>query len=262
MIQNFSKKLRKTDLSTNDESCEKELEIDANQNCIGNTSTSIEQNVDKMKMFSEYNEKIIKGNKSWIKSRLKEDPNYFVKLSQPQTPKYLVIACSDSRVVVNEFTATEPGDVFTHRNIGNLVISTDFNCQSVIQYAVDYLKVEHILIIGHTDCGAVRAALSDSYHGLIDQWLKNIREVAEKHFFDLNSENSKEEIVKKLIELNVKEQCLNMCKNPIIQKAWDSGRSLYVHGYLFEMESGKLRELKNLQQQWKDIQDIYKFKFR
>jgi carbonic anhydrase len=233
-------------------------------NCISGTNIGAEE-ITKLKKrrddFKEFHKKIIIGNKIWREKKITEDPNYFQKLSRPQSPKYLVIACSDSRVVVNEFIQTEPGDVFTHRNIGNLVVSTDFNCQSVIQFAIEYLKVEHILVIGHTDCGAVKAALSDSHHGLIDHWFMKIRHVAEKHVNLLNLAQSKEEILRGLIELNIREQCLNLCKNPIIQKAWDSGQNLYIHGCIFEMESGLLKELENLQMEWKEVQEIYKFKF-
>jgi len=214
--------------------------------------------------YVEFHNKIIVGNQLWVEKKKLAQADFFEKLAKPQKPKYLVIACSDSRVVVNEFTATEPGDVFTHRNIGNLVISTDFNCQSVLQFAVDYLKVEHILVIGHTDCGAVRAALSYDFHGLIDHWLKNIREVAEKHGNELRKLENEghEKIVKKLIELNIKEQCLNLCKSPIIQGAWDRGQDLYIHGYVFEMESGILKDLEVVQRDWSNIQEIYKYNFK
>jgi carbonic anhydrase len=201
---------------------------------------------------------------NWVEKKKIEDKNFFASLIKPQNPKYLVISCADSRVVVNEFTATEPGDVFTHRNLVNLVISTDFNCQSVLQYAVEYLKVEHILVIGHTDCGAIKAALSYDYHGLIDHWLKNIREVAEKHQKELGKyENlGHDRIVRKLIELNIRERCLNLCKSPIVQIALDSGHDLYIHGYLFQMETGFLKDLEVVQNDWSNIQEIYKYNFK
>ncbi len=248
---------------------EKELEIleQIGLNCIF-TKTNEDLDIEKLKArkgkYMEFHNKIIVGNKNWVETKKNLDADFFEKLSKPQKPKYLVIACSDSRVVVNEFTATEPGDVFTHRNIGNLVISTDFNCQSVLQFAVDYLKVEHIMVIGHTDCGAVRAALSYDYHGLIDHWLKNIREVVEKHGNQLRKaeDEGHERIVKKIIELNIKEQCLNLCKSPVVQGAWDRGQDLYIHGFLFEMETGVLKDLEVVQKDWSNIQDIYRYNFR
>lgn len=237
-------------------------------NCISFQDENYSENKldNKKTRYLEFYNKIIIGNKKWVKCRKLSDGNFFEKLAKPQNPKYLVIACSDSRVVVNDFTATDPGEVFTHRNIGNLVISTDFNCQSVLQYAVDYLKVEHILVIGHTDCGAIRAALSYDHHGIIDHWLKNIREVAEKHKSQLSQcdkENEDHEnLVKKLIELNVKEQCLNLCKSPIVQAAWEKEQILYVHGLLFEFETGLLKNLNVLQHDWEKLRHIYKYKFK
>jgi len=246
---------------------ERELQVleQIGLNCIySRESFKLNKLDEKHAKYKEFFNKIIIGNLNWVEVKKKQDKNFFTSLIKPQKPKYLVISCADSRVVVNEFTATEPGDVFTHRNIGNLVISTDFNCQSVLQYAVEYLKVEHILLIGHTDCGAVRAALSYEHHGLIDHWLKNIREVAEKHEKDLEKceKFGHENIVRKLIELNIREQCLNLCKSPIVQKAWDSGNDLYIHGYLFEMETGLLKDLEVVQNDWSNIQEIYKYNFR
>jgi len=234
-------------------------------NCIyARESFKMNKLDEKHAKYKEFFNKIIIGNLNWVEKKKIEDKNFFHYLSKPQMPKYLVISCADSRVVVNEFTATEPGDVFTHRNIGNLVISTDFNCQSVLQYAVEYLKVEHILVIGHTDCGAIKAALSYDHHGLIDHWLKNIREVAEKHEKELEKyENlGHDKLVRKLIKLNIREQCLNLCKSPIVQKAWDSGHDLYIHGYLFEMETGLLKDLEVVQKDWSNIQEIYKYNFK
>lgn len=246
---------------------ERDLEVleQISLNCIySRESLKLENIVEKQNKYKEFYNKIIIGNLNWIDKKKKEKKDFFEQLIKPQKPKYLVISCSDSRVVVNEFTATDPGDVFTHRNIGNLVISTDFNCQSVLQYAIEYLKVEHILVIGHTDCGAIKSALSYEHHGLIDHWLKNIREVAEKHEEELEEVEQKghDFIVRKLIELNIREQCLNLCKSPIVQKAWDEGQDLYIHGYIFEMETGLLKDLEVVQNDWANIQEIYKYHFK
>ena len=263
-------KVQKIQLKSEELKTEKEKDLEIFEqmglNCICNKDIfgDTEKLKSKKDHYAEFFNKIIVGNKTWAENKSKSDPNFFETLTSEQKPKYLVISCSDSRVVINEFTATNPGDVFTHRNIGNLVISTDFNCQSVLQYAVDYLKVEHILLIGHTDCGAIKAALSYDHHGLIDHWLKNIREVAEKHGNELiqfgNEDHDK--MVKKLIELNIKEQCLNLCKSPIVQGAWDRGQDLYIHGYLFEMETGLLKDLQVVQNDWSNIQEIYKYNFK
>ena len=259
----------KIHLKAEDEKTEKEKELEVleqiGMNCIYSRDSFKNINfTEKQIKYKEFHNKIIIGNLNWIKKKKEEDEDFFNKLSKPQKPKYLVIACSDSRVVVNEFTATEPGDVFTHRNIGNLIISTDFNCQSVLQFAVDYLKVEHILVIGHTDCGAIRAALSYDHHGLIDHWLKNIREVAEKHKQELENcpEKDHESRVRSLIELNIREQCLNLCKSPTIQQAWARGQDLYIHGYIFEMNTGMLKDLSVVQNDWSNIQEIYKYSFK
>lgn len=214
----------------------------------------------KKNVFEDFYNKIVIGNEKWVNRKKIENPLYFEELTKPQKPEYLVISCSDSRVVVNEFTSTNAGEIFTHRNVGNMVVSTDINCQSVIQYAVDYLKVNHIMVIGHTDCGAVKASLTSKYHGLIDHWLKNIREVAEKHIEHLDMQNSThDQVVRKLIELNVREQCLNLCKNPIIQSAWARNEDLLIHGYVFEIDTGYLRLVESLKKDWNEVQNIYKF---
>jgi len=225
------------------------------------------------KKFSDFYSKMIEANMKWKKTCLENDENYFMNLAKPQQPKCLVISCSDSRVVVNDCLGLKPGELFSHRNIGNIVISTDFNVQSVIQYAVQVLKVEHLIVVGHTDCGAVKAALTSKHHGLIDHWLRNIRETAEKYSEEielikesyLNTHSDKShlnnELVRKLIELNVKESVLSLCKTPIVQKAWKKGQTLFVHGYVLEIDSGNLFELDIKQKEWEDIEDTYKFDF-
>ena len=225
------------------------------------------------KKFSDFYSRLMKNNKLWIDKCKELDSLYFVKMAQPQEPKCLVISCSDSRVVVNDCLGLKPGELFSHRNVGNLVISTDFNVQSVIQFAVQVLKVEHIIVVGHTDCGAVKAALTSKYHGLIDHWLRTIREIAEKYSDEIESikssylnsnkdkSNLNNELIRKLIELSVKESVLSLCKTPIVQKAWKNGQSLFVHGYVLEIETGKLIELDINQEEWAQIEETYKFEF-
>ena len=225
------------------------------------------------KLFSNFHSMLMNNNEQWIDSCKLADENYFVKMSQPQTPKCLVISCSDSRVVVNDCLGLKSGEMFSHRNIGNLVISTDFNVQSVIQFAVEVLKVEHLIVIGHTDCGAIKAAMTTKHHGLIDHWLRNIRETAEKYrdeieaikenyyFQNKDKTHLNHELVRKLIELNVKESVLSLCKTPIVQKAWKQGQNLFVHGYVLEIDTGKLIDLDIKQEEWDEIEDTYKFDF-
>ena len=213
------------------------------------------------------------NNLKWKEDCLKSDENYFINLAKPQEPKCLVISCSDSRVVVNDCLGLKSGELFSHRNVGNIVLATDFNVQSVIQYAVQVLKVEHLIVMGHTDCGAIKAAMTSDYHGLIDHWLRSIRETAEKYKEDLeiikesylNGSKDKtvlnKELVSKLIELNVKESVLSLCKTPIVQKTWKKGQTLFVHGYVLEIETGNLKELEIRQSEWAEIEETHKFEF-
>jgi carbonic anhydrase len=187
---------------------------------------------------------------------LAKNPEYFLEISSPQHPKYLIISCSDSRIQTNHILHTHPGEVFIHRNIGNIVNPSDFNIQSVISYAIENLKVKHVIVLGHTDCGAIKASLSGKYHGLIDHWLNPIRDIAEKEYEILNktvNEEGEENLCKKLSELNIKEQVLNLCKNPIVQKAWNKGENLHIHGFLYDMKTGLLEDLQIFNKDWKKM---------
>lgn len=220
-------------------------------------STDIEA-LDRRKKYEDFKKKIVEANINWANSKIQANPNYFSYLSKPQTPKYLVFSCSDSRVVLNELSVTEPGEIFSHRNVGNLFVSTDINANSVLQYAVEYLNVEHIIVIGHTDCGAIKASLTSDSYGLLNFWLKSIKEVADKHKDELKSvRNQGGNTTNTLIRLNVQEQCLNVCKSPIVQKAWSEGRTLLVHGYVFDISTGLL----NYVEVGDTIPDIYKYEF-
>lgn len=216
------------------------------------------ETANRAKKLAEFDKHIVQANINWAKNKLKANPNYFSYLSKPQTPKYLVFSCSDSRVVLNELSMTEPGEIFSHRNVGNLFVSTDINANSVLQYAVEYLNVEHIIVIGHTDCGAVKASLTSESFGLLNFWLKSIKEVADKHKEELKVLKDKgEDITNTLVRLNIYEQCMNVCKSPIVQKAWSQGRSLIVHGYLFDISTGLLNDVGKFE----EIPDIYKLEF-
>lgn len=182
-------------------------------------------------------------NRKWSEKIKKSDPEFFVKLSKQQSPEYLWIGCSDSRVSATEIVDMMPGEIFVHRNIANLVIHTDLNCLSVIQYAVEVLKVKHIIVCGHYGCGGIQAAMENKEHGLIDNWLRHIKDVYRFHQVRIDSRPNEIEKINLLCELNVVEQVANICHTTIVQNAWKSGRELAVHGWVFSIEDGILSDL-------------------
>jgi len=187
--------------------------------------------------------KIFQNNKEWVQERLGAEPDYFKKLSEGQSPEILYIGCSDSRVSSEELMGVGPGDVFVHRNIANMVPNTDLNSMSVINYAVEHLKVKHVVVCGHYYCGGVKAAMQSSDLGLLNPWLRNIRDVYRIHKEELSLIQDEEERYKKFVELNVQEQCVNVIKTADVQKAIRN-RNLTVHGWVFDIHSGKLIDLK------------------
>lgn len=187
--------------------------------------------------------RILEGNRRWVKEQLAKDPHYFEKLAVGQKPRYLFIGCSDSRVPGSAITGTHPGEMFTHRNIANLVVNTDMNMLSVLQYAVEVLKVEVILVVGHYGCGGVAAAASDKQYGLIDNWLSNIRDVIRLHETELLRIQDEEERLRKLVELNVIEQVRNLAKTNIIQNARRTNQNLRLHGLVYDIREGLLKDL-------------------
>jgi len=186
---------------------------------------------------------IFDKNKQWASQMKATDPDFFAKLSKQQKPQYLWIGCSDSRVPANEIMGMLPGEVFVHRNIANMVIHTDLNCLSIIQYAVDVLKVKHIIVCGHYDCGGINAAMDNKEHGLIDNWLRNIKDVHRYHRDRLDAVKDEKERKKLLCEINVIEQVANVCHTTIVQNVWKSGQELAVHGWIYSIENGILRDL-------------------
>ncbi len=183
------------------------------------------------------------NNRRWA-ARIKErDPEFFAKLSGQQSPQYLWIGCSDSRVPANEIVDLLPGEIFVHRNIANLVVHSDLNCLSVIQYAVEVLKVRHIIVCGHYGCGGVKAAMEQREHGLIDNWLGHIRDVHRCHQAVVEAEPDEAAKFDRLCELNVIEQVANVCHTTIVQNAWKAGQTLAVHGWIYRIEDGILRDL-------------------
>ncbi|GAB4375888.1 MAG: carbonate dehydratase [Salibacteraceae bacterium] len=187
--------------------------------------------------------KIFSNNIEWVKSKLNIDKDYFKNLSKGQSPEVLYIGCSDSRVTAEELMGLAPGDVFVHRNIANLVPNTDLSAMSVIDFAVVHLKVNHIVVCGHYQCGGVKAAMESKDLGILNPWLRNIRDVYRTHREELNAIGDTEQRYKRLVELNVEEQCINVIKTAEVQRAIRN-RGLTVHGWVFDIESGKLIDLK------------------
>jgi carbonic anhydrase len=182
-------------------------------------------------------------NQSWAESIKRRDPEFFQKLSRQQSPEYLWIGCSDSRVPANEIIGLLPGEVFVHRNIANVVVHTDLNCLSVIQFAVDLLKVKHIMVVGHYGCGGVRAALRCERVGLADNWLRHVQDVREKHDDCLCRLPDEAARNTRLCELNVVEQVANVCQTTMVREAWERGQELTVHGWIYGLRDGLLRDL-------------------
>ncbi len=183
------------------------------------------------------------NNRDWAEKIKSQDPEFFSKLSGQQNPEFLWIGCSDSRVPANELLGLLPGELFVHRNVANVVSHTDFNCHAVIQYAVEVLKVRHIIICGHYGCGGVKAAIEGRCDGLIDSWLSHIRDVYSKHRGRFHPQLDREQQVNMLCELNVREQLLNVCQSSSVQQAWRTGQSLHVHGWIYSIMDGILNDL-------------------
>ena len=186
---------------------------------------------------------LLDKNKQWSEKIKQADPDFFTKLSKQQNPEYLWIGCSDSRVPATEIVGMMPGEIFVHRNIANVVVHTDLNCLSVIQYAVDVLKIKHIIVCGHYGCGGIKAAMDNQEHGLIDNWLRNIKDVYRLYQKQFDAIESKEERINLLCELNVIEQVYNICHTTIVQNAWKAGQSLAVHGWIYSIQDGILKDL-------------------
>lgn len=186
---------------------------------------------------------LLDKNREWAAKVRAEDPQFFKRLSQLQSPKYLWIGCSDSRVPANQITGLQPGEVFVHRNVANVVVHTDLNCLSTIQFAVDVLKVEHILVVGHYGCGGVHAALTGTRVGLADNWLCHVGDVARKHAPMLAEVEFESLRHARLCELNVVEQVVNVCQTTIVQDAWARGQKLSVHAWVYSLLDGRVREL-------------------
>jgi carbonic anhydrase len=188
-------------------------------------------------------ENLFEKNRQWSAEMTRQDPSFFQRLSSQQAPDYLWIGCSDSRVPANQIVGLAPGEMFVHRNVANLVVHTDLNCLSVMQFAVEVLKVQHIIVCGHYGCGGVRAAMEDLKLGLIDNWLRHIQDVHAKHRDELDAIAEKDARVRRLCELNVIEQVVNVSQTTVVRDAWARGQELMVHGWIYGIEDGLLRDL-------------------
>lgn len=202
--------------------------------------------------------KIFENNERWIQAKTQDDPAYFAKLEKGQKPNVLYIGCSDSRVTAEELMGMQPGEVFVHRNVANIVNAIDLNAQSVINYAVTYLEVNHVVVCGHYSCGGVKAAMESKDMGILNPWLRNIRDVYRAHKDELNEITDEQKRYDRLVELNVKEQAINVLKMAAVQRAVRS-RGMQVHGWVFDIKTGKLIDLKlDFQKALADIMEIYR----
>jgi carbonic anhydrase len=199
----------------------------------------------KSKMKQAY-EKLLKNNKEWAADVVLKDPEFFNRIANVQNPEFLWIGCSDSRVPADRVTGTQPGEIFVHRNIANMVIHTDLNLLSVLEYAVDHLKVNHIIVCGHYGCGGVKAAMTRHNFDLINKWIRNIKDVYRIHRDTIDHQTKPEDRLNKLIELNVQEQVMNLAKTSILQRAWKDRKGPEIHGWVYSLEDGIIKELCNM----------------
>lgn len=202
--------------------------------------------------------RLLKGNEDWSKMKLSADPDYFKNLSKLQKPEFLWIGCSDSRVPANEITGTTAGEIFVHRNVANLVVHTDLNFLSVLQYAVEVLRVKHIIVCGHYGCGGVLAAMTNESAGMVNKWLRNIKEVYVKHQAELDAIENMVKREDRLVELNVIAQVRNLSMTSIVQRAWKN-RALQIHGWVYGLDSGKIQDLNCMIHELDDLEPIFRY---
>jgi carbonic anhydrase len=203
---------------------------------------------------------LFQNNEEWVARKIGKDPSYFRRMAEAQDPLYLWIGCSDSRVPANEIVGLEPGELFVHRNVANLFPHTDFNCLSVLEYAVDLLKIQHVIVCGHYGCSGVKAAMEDHRLGLVDNCLRNIRDVYAHSRDDLEKIADSKERYNRLVELNVRQQVLNVCHTTIVQGAWTQGQPLWVHGWVYDLATGKLKDLDCCVSSIDQVESIYRIR--
>ena len=212
--------------------------------------------------MDDFYKKILENNKEWVEASLEKDPNYFKDLAKGQTPPLLWIGCSDSRVPANEIIGAKPGEVFVHRNIANMVVHSDMNMLSVLDYAVNVLKVKHVIVCGHYGCGGVKAAMGNDSIGIIDNWIRHIKDVYRLHQDYLDSITDENERFNTFVELNVKEQVFDLAKTSIVQAAWRNGQEVSLHGWAYGLNSGFVTDLNVNFSSNKDLDAVYQLFFK
>lgn len=211
--------------------------------------------------MSDFYKQIIENNKKWVESKLKVDPDYFKNLALGQKPPLLWIGCADSRVPANQIIGAQPGEVFVHRNIANMVIHSDMNMLSVLDYAVNVLKVEHVIVCGHYGCGGVKAAMGNQSIGIIDNWIRHIKDIYRVHKRELDSISDETQRFDRFVELNVVEQVYDLAKTSIVQGAWSSGQDLTIHGWVYGVDSGIVKDLGVNFKNDSELDEVYKLNF-
>jgi len=204
-------------------------------------------------------DRLLLQNKAWSEEAQEQDKDFFKRLENTQSPKFLWIGCSDSRVPANEITGTDPGEMFVHRNIANMVVHTDLNLLSVLQYAIEVLKVEHVIVCGHYNCGGVKAALTNQSFGLINKWLRNIKEVYKMHAAELDAFTDDQKKLDRLVELNVIEQCNDLIKTSIVQKAWKDRNAPQIHGWVYGLSNGLISELITIEPDLENVHPLFRY---
>lgn len=212
-------------------------------------------------MAKAFYKQLIENNRAWVKKKLCEDPEFFKKLAEGQQPPVLWIGCADSRVPANEIIGAQAGEVFVHRNIANMVVPTDLNMLSVLDYAVNVLKVSHVIVCGHYGCGGVKAAMTNSSFGVIDNWIRHIKDVYRFHQDELELLEDEEERFNRFVELNVREQVHDLAKTSIVQNAWNRGQTLHLHGWVYGVGSGVIKDLEVDFEDNQRLDSVYKLKF-
>jgi len=211
--------------------------------------------------MSNFYKSLLDNNKEWVKSKLDLDPQYFEKLAKGQQPPILWIGCADSRVPANEIIGAQPGEVFVHRNIANMVVHSDMNMLSVVDYAVSVLKVKHVIVCGHYGCGGVKAAMGNQSYGIIDNWIRHIKDVYRHHKKELDAIEDEDSRFDKYVELNVKEQVYDLAKTSIVQTAWINGQELSLHGWVYAIGSGVIQDLGVNVSNDSQLEEVYQLNF-
>jgi len=210
--------------------------------------------------MSQFYKTILENNRKWVQEKTDSDPDYFKRLEEGQKPPLLWIGCADSRVPANEITGTQPGEIFVHRNIANMVIHSDMNVLSVLDYAVNVLKVKHVIVCGHYGCGGVKAAMGNMHIGLIDNWIRHIKDVYRLHYTELDAIKDEKKRFDRFVELNVIEQVLDLAKTSIVQSAWDKGQDLCIHGWVYSLSDGLVVDLGSNYCSNAELPEVYQLK--